>query len=51
MFPSPSRDHYDGDMTNNSPSHEKIREEREAAQKHKDELEAKEQARLDDENR
>lgn len=38
-------------MTNNSESHEKIREEREAAQKEKDHLEAKEERRLDDENR
>jgi hypothetical protein len=38
-------------MTNNSKSHEEIREEREAAQQEKDRLEAKEQARLDDEKR
>lgn len=38
-------------MTNNSESHEKIREEREAAQKEKDRLEAAEQKRLDDEDR
>jgi|EndMetStandDraft_8_1072994.scaffolds.fasta_scaffold09375_5 hypothetical protein len=38
-------------MTNNSKSHEEIREEREAAQKEKDRLEQKEQARLDDEAR
>lgn len=38
-------------MTNNSESHEKIREEREAAQKEKDRLEAQEQKRLDDEAR
>ena len=38
-------------MTNNSKSHEKIREEREAAQKEKDRLEAAEERRLDDEDR
>lgn len=38
-------------MTNNSKSHEEIREEREAAQKEKDRLEQQEQKRLDDENR
>ncbi len=38
-------------MTNNSKSHEEIREEREAAQKEKDRLEKKEQERLDDESR
>jgi hypothetical protein len=38
-------------MTNNSKSHEKIREEREAAQKEKDRLEATEERRLDDEDR
>ncbi|MDQ1121637.1 hypothetical protein QE412_000210 [Microbacterium trichothecenolyticum] len=38
-------------MTNNSKSHEEIREEREAAQKEKDRLERAEQARLDDEKR
>ncbi|MET0303181.1 MAG: hypothetical protein ABW040_03935 [Microbacteriaceae bacterium] len=38
-------------MTNNSKSHEEIREEREHAQKEKDRLEAKEQSRLDDEDR
>ena len=36
-------------MTNNSKSHEEIREEREAAQKEKDRLERAEEARLDDE--
>ena len=35
-------------MTNNSKSHEQIREEREAAQKEKDRLEAQEQERLND---
>lgn len=38
-------------MTNNSTSHEKIREEREAAQKEKDHLEAAEERRLDDQDR
>jgi hypothetical protein len=38
-------------MTNNKPEHEKIREEREAAQKEKDRLEEREQERLDDEDR
>lgn len=38
-------------MTNNSKSHEKIREEREAAQKEKDRLEGAEERRLDDEDR
>ena len=38
-------------MTNNKPEHEKVREEREAAQKEKDRLEEREQERLDDENR
>lgn len=38
-------------MTNNTPEHEKIREEREAAQKEKDRLEEREQERLDDEDR
>lgn len=38
-------------MTNNKPEHEKVREEREGAQKEKDRLEAAEQKRLDDENR
>jgi len=38
-------------MTNNSKSHEEIREERERAQKEKDRLEAAEQKRLDDEAR
>ncbi|MFV0319583.1 MAG: hypothetical protein ACK5IN_04305 [Microbacterium sp.] len=38
-------------MTNNSESHEKIREEREAAQKEKDRLAAAEQRRLDDQAR
>ncbi|CAN3702431.1 hypothetical protein MMX123_02455 [Microbacterium sp. MM2322] len=38
-------------MTNNSKSHEEIREEREAAQKEKDRLERAEEARLDDEKR
>jgi hypothetical protein len=38
-------------MTNNKPGHEKIREEREHAQKDKDRLEAEEQHRLDDEDR
>ncbi len=38
-------------MTINKPAHEKIREEREAAQKEKDALEEKEEARLDDEDR
>jgi hypothetical protein len=38
-------------MTNNKPEHEKIREEREAAQKEKDRLEEREEQRLDDEDR
>jgi len=38
-------------MTNNSKSHEEIREEREKAQKEKDRLEAQEEKRLDDEDR
>jgi hypothetical protein len=38
-------------MTNNKPEHEKIREEREAAQKEKDRLEEREEKRLDDEDR
>jgi len=38
-------------MTNNKPDHEKVREEREAAQKEKDRLEEREQERLDDEDR
>ncbi|MET0861486.1 MAG: hypothetical protein ABW091_10710 [Microbacterium sp.] len=38
-------------MTNNKPAHEKVREEREDAQKEKDRLEAEEQKRLDDEDR
>ena len=38
-------------MTNNKPEHEKVREEREDAQKEKDRLEAAEQRRLDDEDR
>ncbi len=38
-------------MTNNSKSHEEIREERESAQKEKDRLERAEEARLDDEKR
>ena len=38
-------------MTNNSKSHEKIREGREDAQKEKDRLEAAEERRLDDEDR
>ena len=38
-------------MTNNSKSHEEIREEREGAQKEKDRLERAEEARLDDEKR
>jgi len=38
-------------MTNNSKSHEEIREEREAAQKEKDRLEAAEERRLDDGDR
>jgi hypothetical protein len=38
-------------MTNNKPEHEKVREEREEAQKEKDRLEAAEQKRLDDEDR
>lgn len=38
-------------MTNNSKSHEEIREEREAAQKEKDRLAATEERRLDDEAR
>ncbi len=38
-------------MTDNKPEHEKVREEREAAQKEKDRLEEREQERLDDENR
>jgi len=38
-------------MTNNSKSHEEIREEREAAQKEKDRLERAEEGRLDDEKR
>ncbi len=38
-------------MTNNSKSHEEIREEREAAQKEKDRLDRAEEARLDDEKR
>jgi hypothetical protein len=38
-------------MTNNSKSHEKIREEREKAQAEKDRLEAAEEHRLDDEDR
>ncbi|MFT4211697.1 MAG: hypothetical protein QM626_07460 [Microbacterium sp.] len=38
-------------MTNNSKSHEHIREQREAAQKEKDRLEAAEERRLDDEDR
>ena len=38
-------------MTNNKPEHEKVREEREAAQKEKDRLEHEEQNRLDDEDR
>ncbi|WP_439592169.1 hypothetical protein [Microbacterium sp.] len=38
-------------MTNNSKSHEKIREEREDAQKEKDRLAAAEERRLDDEDR
>lgn len=38
-------------MTNNSKSHEQIREEREAAQKEKDRLEQQEERRLDDEGR
>jgi hypothetical protein len=38
-------------MTNNSKSHEKIRDERENAQKEKDRLEATEERRLDDEDR
>ena len=37
-------------MTNNKPDHEKVREEREAAQKEKDRLEEREQERLDDED-
>ena len=38
-------------MTNNSKSHEEIREEREAAQKEKDRLDRAEEARFDDEKR
>ena len=38
-------------MTNNSKDQEKIREEREAAQKEKDRLEAAEERRLDDGDR
>ena len=38
-------------MTNNSKSHEEIREEREAAQKEKDRREAAEERRLDDGDR
>ena len=38
-------------MTDNDAAHEKIREERERAQKEKDRLEAAEQRRLDDEKR
>lgn len=38
-------------MTNNKPEHEKVREEREEAQREKDRLGAEEQRRLDDEDR
>ena len=38
-------------MTNNKPEHEKVREEREAAQKEKDRLEVAEERRLDDGDR
>lgn len=38
-------------MTDNDAAHEKIREERERAQREKDRLEAEERRRLDDENR
>lgn len=38
-------------MVDNTPEHEKIRREREDAQKEKERLEREEQQRLDDENR